>query len=139
MSHSINRNKLASKLEKVLHRNPAYAVDAYGFVLEALHFVVDRLPEARHITGKELLEGIRDMGMDHYGPMAPTVFKHWNIRNTEDFGSIVFRLVEVGLLGKTEDDNIDDFKDVFSFTEAFKWRGVTLNAEGPYLDLSIPN
>ena len=72
-----------------------------------------------HVTGQELLEGIRVYGLDQFGPLARQVFEHWGIQSTEDFGHIVFLLVEVKLLGKTEEDSIADFREVYDFAEAF--------------------
>ena len=71
------------------------------------------------MSGKELLEGIREYAAQQFGPLAPTVFRSWGVRRTEDFGEIVFNLVESGLLGKTESDSREDFADGFDFDQAF--------------------
>ena len=72
------------------------------------------------MTGQELLEGIRSFGLEQYGPMALTVFSEWGIRNCEDFGEIVFNMVENSLLAKTKKDSRDDFKGGYDFFEAFR-------------------
>jgi len=112
--------KLNNILEKITSTDTRYKVDAYFFVLEALNHTVASLPKPRHLAAGELLEGIRKYAIDQYGPMSLTVIEDWGVRNTDDFGKIVFKLIEVGLLSKTEDDKLEDFKDVYSFQEAFK-------------------
>jgi uncharacterized repeat protein (TIGR04138 family) len=72
-----------------------------------------------HVTGQELLEGIRDLALNQFGPLAKTVFDHWGVKRCEDFGEIVFNMVEVGLLGKTEKDSRADFAGGYDFDEAF--------------------
>ncbi|MDD4101511.1 MAG: hypothetical protein PHU80_02620 [Kiritimatiellae bacterium] len=105
-------------------KDPRYNPDAYFFVVEALDSTVKEIrkkqPEhERHVTGKELLEGIRVFALDEFGPLAFTVFAEWGIHSTLDFGEIVFNLVECGRLGKTEKDSREDFKEVFDFEETF--------------------
>jgi len=105
-------------------KDPRYNPDAYFFVVEALDSTVKeirktQLDHERHVTGKELLEGIREFALDEFGPIAFTVFSEWGIHATLDFGEIVFNLIECGRLGKTEKDSRDDFKDVFDFKETF--------------------
>jgi uncharacterized repeat protein (TIGR04138 family) len=108
----------------VCQKDTRYNPDAYFFLVEALDVTVKdirkRQPDhGRHVTGKELLEGIKEYALDEFGPMAFTVFAEWGIHATADFGEIVFNLVEAGRLGKTETDSRADFKDGFSFEEAF--------------------
>jgi uncharacterized repeat protein (TIGR04138 family) len=52
--------------------------------------------------------------------MVPTIFEEWGIRACEDFGEIVFNLVEHKLASKTETDTRDDFKGGYSFEDAFR-------------------
>lgn len=101
-------------------RNPRYQEAAYLFVLSALNFVLERLAEPRHITGRELAEGVRDLALERFGPMARTVLEHWGIERTADVGEIVFALVEAGVLIKQDEDTRDDFVDVFDFEDAFE-------------------
>ncbi|MDX1661840.1 MAG: hypothetical protein R3326_08625 [Gemmatimonadota bacterium] len=95
---------------------------AYAFVLMALEEVVERLPERRHVSGAELVEGCRSLAMRLWGPMAKTVLEHWSIHRTRDFGEIVFNLLEVGVLSKDDADSVHDFDDLFDFTEVFERR-----------------
>ena len=108
-----------SKIEKVMEQNEQYKFEAYSFVMAALHHTVSKLPKSRHITGQELLHGIREYVLDQFGPMARTVLNYWGICETLDFGKIVFALVEVGILRKQPEDNLADFDKVYDFKQAF--------------------
>lgn len=107
-------------LERLRDRNPRFHEMAYVFVLSALHYVLQHLPETRHISGRELAEGVRDLAREKFGPMARTVLEHWGIHETGDVGDVVFALVESGILIKQEEDTRADFEDVYDFTEAFR-------------------
>ncbi len=107
-------------IEEVSNKDKRYKIDAYIFVLTALNQVVECLDKKRHITGKELSEGIGKMAMQEYGPMARTVLEHWGVKTTDDFGNIVFNLISVKVLGKTEADSISDFKNIFDFKKVFE-------------------
>jgi len=74
----------------------------------------------RHVTGQELLDGIRQFALQQYGPMTVTVLEDWNVKTCRDFGDIVFNMVESGLLAKTEKDTRDDFQTGYDFTDAFR-------------------
>ncbi len=116
--------ELLKKVDEICRQDHRYKPEAYLFVLAALHFTVSSLPEPRHVTGRELLEGIRLYGIDQFGPLTRQVFEHWGIKATLDFGVIVFSLVEHKLLGKTEEDSLADFSGVYDFTEAFDPQGL---------------
>ena len=107
------------RIEKAAERDTRYKAGAYSFVMESLQFTVTKLNRPRHVSGQELLEGIREYALQQFGLMARTVFEQWGIRSTEDFGEIVFNMVEVGLMGKTNTDSKDDFKNGYDFKEAF--------------------
>ena len=106
-------------LDRLRKQEPRYHEAAFVFVLSALHHVIEGLEEPRHITGRELAEGARDLALREFGPMARTVLEHWGIRATDDFGRIVFALVECGILIKQETDSPDDFQALFDFAETF--------------------
>ncbi|OGW84992.1 MAG: hypothetical protein A3C35_04585 [Omnitrophica bacterium RIFCSPHIGHO2_02_FULL_46_11] len=112
--------QILGKIQKLIDSNPQYKVEAYSFLLAALHFTMASLKEPRHITGQEFCEGIRQYAIDQFGPLAGTVLHYWGIRETLDFGRLVFALVEVGLMRKTEEDSLSDFKDVYDFKTAFE-------------------
>ena len=109
---------------EICKKDARYNPDAYFFLVEALDVTVKDIRKnqpdhGRHVTGKELLNGIKEYALDEFGPMTHTVFSEWGIHTTQDFGEIVFNLVEAGRLGKTESDSRDDFKNGFDFDEAF--------------------
>jgi len=107
------------KIERIVDQDSRYKVAAYAFVLLALNFTLAKRGTERHVTGQELLGGIREFGIQQYGPMTKTVFNYWGVTTTRDFGEIVFSLVDNRLLGKTEEDKIEDFVDVYDFEDEF--------------------
>jgi uncharacterized repeat protein (TIGR04138 family) len=107
------------KVEKIVEKDPRYKVAAYAFVMLALNYTLSKLDKPRHVSGRELLGGIKEFGLSQYGPMTKTVFDYWGVRTTRDFGEIVFNLVENKLLGKTEEDKLQDFDNAYDFEEEF--------------------
>lgn len=124
-------------LDKILAHDPRFQRDAYHFLREALDFSQklvskENRGQVRHITGQELLEGIRQFALQQFGPMTMTVLEEWGVKNSRDFGDIVFNMVENSLLAKTEKDTRDDFQNGYDFTDAFKkpyWPQSRLKAE----------
>jgi len=106
-------------LDEVIAKDLRYKPEAYVFVHDALGHTCARLDQRRHVTGFELLIGIRDVALKRYGPLARAVLNSWGIKTTDDFGNIVFNLIEAGLLSKTEEDHIEDFHAVYDFDDAF--------------------
>ncbi len=101
---------------------------AYVFLSEALktaqelagrHLTGERIDETYHISGQELLEGVRVLGLRLYGPMALVVFRHWGVQSTDDFGRIVFEMIDRGEMRKSERDQLSDFHAVYTFDAAF--------------------
>ena len=45
--------------------------------------------------------------------MAPVVFKQWGVHTTDDIGELVFNLIKVESLSKSERDDREDFRNVF--------------------------
>ena len=107
-------------LDQLQERNPRFHGKAYLFLLSSLHAVMRNLDEPRHISGQELAQGVRELALERYGPMARTVLEHWGIHATEDLGDIVFTLVDLGVLIKQTGDSRADFTDVFDFEDAFE-------------------
>lgn len=107
-------------MERLRRQYPMYHETAYLFILAALHFTIERVGEPRHITGREMAVGCRDLALERYGPMARSVLDYWGIRSTRDLGEIVFALVDLGILDKHESDSLDDFDGLFCFAEAFE-------------------
>ena len=109
-------------ISEILSQDSRYSFDAYPFVLSALDYTLEKKQnqgKKRHITGKEFLRGIQEFAPQQFGPMTRSVLNHWGVRQTRDFGEIVFNMVDAGLMGKTEEDSIEDFVDVFDMDEAF--------------------
>lgn len=106
-------------IEEICAKDTRYKPDSYEFTLQALNFTQNKLKRQGHVSGRELLEGIRELVIEQYGPMSKALLNHWGIAKTEDFGNIVFNMVEKGLLSKTEADSPDDFKDVYDFEVTF--------------------
>jgi uncharacterized repeat protein (TIGR04138 family) len=120
-----------SGLAEVVRKDPRYAYEAYEFVFAALHHtqkLLGRQPREQpteetaelhhHVSGKELLQGIRELALREFGLMARTVFRIWGIQRTDDFGEIVFNLVESNLMSKTTEDCREDFQAVFDLDKA---------------------
>jgi uncharacterized repeat protein (TIGR04138 family) len=133
--HEVNFDEA---VEQILAKDARFSRDAYAFVREALDFTQkligreNRGGVIRHITGQELLDGIRQFALQQFGPMAATVFEEWGVKNCRDFGDIVFNMVENGLLAKTDKDSRDDFQNGYDFTDAFRkpfWPQGKLNPE----------
>ena len=116
---------LPDAVDEIVRSDGRYDRDAYYFVRDGLDFTIKMLKKEksrgpqRHVSGQELLDGLRQYALDQFGPMAKTVFAHWGIKRCEDFGEIVFRMVDKGILGKTEQDTPEDFKSGYDFDEAF--------------------
>jgi uncharacterized repeat protein (TIGR04138 family) len=107
-------------MDRIRVREPRFDEHAYLFVLASLEYCQQRLPERRHITGRELALACRDLALDRFGVMTRLVLEHWGVRSTLDIGDIVFTLVELGLLQSQPTDTRDEFSDVYDFDQAFQ-------------------
>ena len=108
------------RLESVRGRDPRFGRGAYDFVRLAVNYASEvYFASGTHVTGPELLEATRRFARERYGLLAPEVFEAWGVRSSEDFGVIVFNLIEAGVLSKTEDDSLDDFRGVCEFEQVF--------------------
>ncbi len=106
------------RIRRELIEDGRYPLDAYDFVRQGLGLAVrmfhgDDPDEPRHVTGQQLCEALRRLALQRWGLLAPMVLRSWHIYSTHDFGEIVFKLVELGMLGKQESDRIEDFDDVY--------------------------
>lgn len=112
-------------IRTIRKEDPRYARGAYYFLRQALDFSLKEmhhkgdLDKSNHLSGQQLLEGIRLYAIDQYGPMARSVLKYWGVSECRDFGNIVFNLVECRVLGKTDQDSPEDFNDGYHFKDAF--------------------
>lgn len=130
----------SSTLDSVEIKHPIYPPAAFRFVIDGLAYTTDRAfghgagedpraagglplpdmrPDTRHVSGQQLCLGLREYAIERYGMLAPCVMRHWNVVRTEDFGRIVYALIEAGRLTKSAEDSLEDFQAVFDFDEAF--------------------
>lgn len=122
---------------QTLLESAPYPAEAYEFVQSGLSHTQERVyqedahlaHDERHIRGQELCLGLRDLAIARWGLMAPAVLRHWSIYRTDDFGRIVFGMIDAGLMTKTADDSVQDFRGVYDFDEAFS-RGALLAGIG---------
>ncbi|MBM4142307.1 MAG: hypothetical protein FJ225_01745 [Lentisphaerae bacterium] len=120
----MQQSQFFEAVRKIHEQDPRYDPEAYLFVREALDYTVKMLDKpatepGRHVSGQELLEGIREYAVNEFGPMALTVLKSWGVTCTADIGEMVFNLVNAGILGKTDEDRREDFAGGYDFHEAF--------------------
>jgi uncharacterized repeat protein (TIGR04138 family) len=120
---------LIKKLLPIVRRDPRYAYEAYEFVSQALvhtHKMLGReTPDENsdpndvrhHVSGRQWVEGICDFARQEFGLMAGVVFRMWGIHSTDDFGEIVFNLIDEGLMTRTPDESKADFHELFDLDE----------------------
>ena len=107
-------------------RTGLYPAEAFQFVRDGLNRTSELVhgpggpSEAdRHVSGQQLCMGLRDYAIERYGMLALSVLSGWNVHRTDDFGRIVFAMIDAGLFSKSQRDSLDDFRCVFDFQEAF--------------------
>ena len=112
----------------LIHKeDPRFDRKGYDFVRHGLDYTVKELKKkdtgkprrTPHVTGPELLDGLRVYALDQYGPLAKTVLNAWGVKRCSDFGDIVFNLIEYNVFSKTDNDRREDFSDIYSFDDAF--------------------
>jgi uncharacterized repeat protein (TIGR04138 family) len=114
-------------VELICKEDPRFDRKAYTFVRQGLDHTVkelrkrqpERTAKSQHVTGPELLLGIRDYALEQFGPLTKTVLNTWGVQRCADFGDIVFNLIEYNVFSKTESDRREDFGEVYDFEEAF--------------------
>lgn len=114
-------------VEQITQADERFAADAYYFLRDALDHTQNKIKKEKtsgkqpqHVSGEQLLEGVRDLALEQFGPMALTVMHDWGLTRCEDFGEIVFNMVDHKLLSKTKEDTRADFKSIYDFEEAFR-------------------
>ena len=116
---------MSDPLRKLALKDGRYAPEAFQFLYDSLDHAVklagreEKEGTERHVTGQELLGGMRQHAIEQFGPLSGAVWRAWGIRDTLDWGRIVFLLVEEGLLNRQETDSIEDFRAGFDFDQAF--------------------
>jgi len=122
---AVEQDLLEDKIQNVRSRDRRFSRHAYYFVLDALDYTMTRLGrtdcsgEDRHIGGRELLAGIRELAAEQFGPMAALVFERWGVRSSADFGEVVFNLIDAELLSRRSSDSKLDFVDGTDYRETF--------------------
>jgi uncharacterized repeat protein (TIGR04138 family) len=86
----------------------------------------ETVTKRHHVSGPELCEGIRQLALAEFGMMAKTVFRLWGVEKTDDWGNIVYNLIEAELMNKTSEDSLQDFHAVYDFDQALDYR-ITLD------------
>ena len=117
---------MSDPLRQLALRDGRFSPEAFRFLFESLDHAV-RLAgkgqaegQERHVTGQEVLAGMRALASESFGPLAAHVWRSWGVRETLDWGRIVFLLVDEGLLKRRDEDRIDDFDEGFDFDEVFE-------------------
>jgi uncharacterized repeat protein (TIGR04138 family) len=120
-----DQNGVDAKIRALVREDRRFSADAYHFVFESLDYAMLKLGKHRrrgidrHLSVRELLDGVRAYAIAQYGPLARLVLESMGVHSTADVGEVVFRLVEKGLLNKQESDSREEFERGFSFREAF--------------------
>jgi len=116
----------AESMESVIRDDGRYPPEAYEFLHEGLRRAVKeahgqegRDPGQSHVTGRQMCEALRDEAMDRWGLLAKTVLDRWNINATIDFGNMVYLLIRHSFMRKTDEDSIEDFRDIYDFATTF--------------------
>ncbi len=117
-------------ITELLARDRRYKLEAYQFIREALSYAHDVLrlhespaaeaDETRHITGQQLCEACRIYALEQYGFMAKLVLNRWGLHETGDFGEIVYNLIEIEQMKKSDSDRREDFDNAYDFATAFE-------------------
>lgn len=119
-------------MRDLLAEDQRFKLESYQFIREALQYAHEHItepvevdpetgrPAPRHVTGQQLCEACRLYAIDQYGYLAKMVLANWNIRSTSDFGELVYNLIRIEQMRKSETDRREDFDDVYNFDDAFE-------------------
>ncbi|MBI3314949.1 MAG: hypothetical protein HYZ86_03270 [Candidatus Omnitrophica bacterium] len=108
-----------SIVSKICRTDPSYHPEAYEFIMEALNYSRKRFKGAKHVTGAQLLKGIKGLLLKKFGPMTLTILNFWGVKTTDDFGHMVYNLVEHKILSKDAHDHYESFQNAYDFEEVF--------------------
>lgn len=132
-------NAAQRAMERLLRRDTRYKIEAYVFVRDALAYAHRTLSiqeaeaaeeeDARHLSGQQLCEACRLFALDQYGYLARIVLASWGLKSTSDFGEVVYNLIEIKHMRKSETDRREDFDNVYSFEDAFEPKFELLSPE----------
>lgn len=113
-------------VEQIAAETGLYPPEAFVFVQQSLAVVAERVHGAKpksankHVTGQQLAQGLRDVSIETWGLMAGAVLNRWGIYSTLDFGRIVYAMIDASFMAKTQDDSLEDFRNVYDFRAAFE-------------------
>jgi uncharacterized repeat protein (TIGR04138 family) len=119
----------ADQFDEILQKDPRYPPEAYEFIFDALNYVQvrqqrqSRQPPSegpRHVSARDLVEGARDLALEEFGFLAPTVFRLWNLTDTSDIGEVVYNLIAVGQMSQSPDDRREDFNGLFDLEASLR-------------------
>jgi uncharacterized repeat protein (TIGR04138 family) len=115
---------LLERFERAVREDGRYAPEAFEMLHRGLELATKmkfggQADSPRHVSGQELCEALRVLALQLWGPLAREVLRRWNIHRTRDFGEMVYLMIDLGLMGKQESDDISDFDDVYDFAGAF--------------------
>ena len=111
-------------ISQIVEEDPRFPKDAYFFMQDAVSYTLESINKGKkktykHITGKQLADGIRNYALEQFGPLAMDVLEEWGITCTRDFGTIVFNMIKYNVLSARKEDSITDFDDVYDFYQEF--------------------
>lgn len=130
---ALNKRPSEVEWEAIRQKAKRFPDEAYKFVRDGLAQTVKRVhgpaaaetpptdpeDESRHVTGRDLCETLRDLARERYGLLAKTVLGHWGVHRTDDFGVLVYAMIDRKELRSSARDSLDDFRGVYDFDEAF--------------------
>jgi uncharacterized repeat protein (TIGR04138 family) len=93
-------------------RDTRYSLQSYAFVLAGLDYCKTRAGSLRHFTGKEVSNALAEFAAKQFGPMALSVLTNWGITTTDDFGYIVYNLIDIRIIKRQKSDSVKDFFNV---------------------------
>jgi uncharacterized repeat protein (TIGR04138 family) len=96
-------------IRRIRAKDSRFEPETYAFLLEALEYTYGRIGEVRHVSARELFDGLCQYAKERFGVLAADVLERWGVRSPFDIGIAVYQLIEVGTLAKQEDDTLEDF------------------------------
>jgi uncharacterized repeat protein (TIGR04138 family) len=117
MEHQVD---LEEAIKRIRARDNRFDGNLYGFVMLALEYTCSSLGEYRHVSARELVEGMCAYAKEVYGLMAFTFLNRWGIHTTRDIGTAVFHLIDEGVLFKREGECVEDFNDILNLQQTLE-------------------